>query len=336
MSVPNTRIIIIILLLVASAGLARAAGRIGIIDWYGYGDLDLAKLHAALPFHEGETLPSTEARDAARKTFEETVGRPAQFAPICCLKDGDSTLFIGLAEPDAPGVILNPRPRDDVRFPKDVLAIFRRADQDLEEAVRKGVSGEDDSEGYALPKDPAARSDYLRIREWTRAHTATVYRVLQTSRYDEQREHAAVALGYAELSPRQIPALVRASFDSNEGVRDEAIRALEVLCNLGPKVSRQIPAERFLPLLHSLVWTDRNKALFLFMMLTGARDPDLLALLRARALDPLREMAQWKDWSHAASAMTILGRIAGIEEERLQQLVNAGKVVEILQRALTR
>ena len=323
----------IILLLLAMAGWAPAADRIGIIDWYGYGNLDLAHLRAALPFHEGEAVPSKEARETARKAFEKSVGRPAQFASICCLQDGSSTLFIGLAEPGAPGVVLNPHPSGDVKFPKEIWAIFLRSNNDLEEAVRKGVSGEDDSEGYALPEDPTARLDYLKIRDWTRAHPATVYHVLETSRFDEQRAHAAVALGYAELSPQQISALVRASFDANEDVRNEAIRALEVLCNLGPKVSRQIPAERFLPLLHSLVWTDRNKALFLFMMLTQPRDPDLLALLRAKALVPLREMAQWKDWGHAASAMMILGRIAGIEEEHLQQLINAGKVGEILQRA---
>lgn len=324
-----------IVLLLAVAGLVQGPGRIGIIDWYGYGNLDLAQLRAALPFHEGDAVPSKETREAARKAFEKSVGRPAQFAPICCLQDGSSTLFIGLAEPDAPGVVLNPRPSGDVKFPKEIWAIFLRSDHDLEEAVRKGVSGEDDSEGYALPKDPTARLDYLKIRDWTRAHPAAVYHVLETSRFDEQREHAAAALGYAALSPQQISALVRASFDADENVRDEAIRALEVLCNLGPKVSRQIPAERFLPLLHSLVWTDRNKALILFMMLTQPRDPDLLALLRAQALLPLREMAQWKDWSHAMPAMMIVGRIAGIEEAHLHQLVNAKNVDEILQRAPT-
>ncbi len=50
------------------------------------------------------------------------------------------------------------------------------------------------------------------------------------------------------------------------------------------------------------------------------------------ALDPLREMAQWKDSGHAQTSLVILGRVAGIDEKRLEQL-DASVVAEILRMA---
>jgi len=102
-----------------------------------------------------------------------------------------------------------------------------------------------------------------------------------------------------------------------------------VLSTLGAEITKQIPATRFVPLLHSLDWLDRNKGAYLFMRLTGARDPALLKMLHDQALGPLREMAQWKDFSHAWPSLTILGRIGGIEEGRLDSL-NPSMVPEIL------
>jgi hypothetical protein len=40
-------------------------------------------------------------------------------------------------------------------------------------------------------------------------------------------------------------------------------------------------------------------------------------------------MAQWKDFGHAWSSLTVLGRIGGVEEERLNHL-NPPMVPEIL------
>lgn len=320
----------VLAVLAVFVGAASGADRIAVIDWYGYGGLDLSKLREALAFHEGDPTPADEARSAARDALQRVSGRAVRFALVCCLKDADSVLFVGLAEPGAPEVVFEPRPAKDVRLPEELLALFRQTDKDENAALRRGASREDDSQGYSLPDDPVTRAGYLKIREWARGHTATIFRVLETSRYDDQREYAARALGYADASPEQVAALVRASFDSNDGVRDEAIRALGVLCNLGPKITSQIPANKFLPLLHSLVWTDRNKAMFIFVGVTAQRDPAALAMLRENALTSLKEMAQWKDWGHAASAATLVGRIGGIDENRLMWLLAQQKVAEIL------
>ncbi|MGB7762199.1 MAG: hypothetical protein WBL61_20365 [Bryobacteraceae bacterium] len=316
-----------LIVLAASAAAQPASERIGIIDFYGYGTLDLAQLRAALPFKEGDAVPSTEAIQAAEEALVKLTGRAAaKIKRVCCLEDGRSTIFFGLAEPEAPPVRYNPEPTGELKLPKEAHRLFTQLEKDTIAAIKKGDSREDDSEGYALMKNPEARGDQLKIRDWVRSNTATTFRVLETSRSAEERADAAEALGYAERSPEQIAALVRASFDAKDGVRDNAIRALEVLCNLGAEVTRRIPVARFVPMLHSLDWTDRNKAGLLFLMLSESRDPAVLDALRAGALVPLREMAQWRDWGHAAFAAILLARIAGIPDDQ----VTPSKVSEML------
>lgn len=310
-----------------------AAGSIGIIDFYGYGDLEVAKLRAALPFHEGSSVPSEKERAAAREALKRLTGRDAAISAVCCLENGRYTIFVGLAEPGASTVPYNPRPTGDPRMPVEIDKLFQRMDADLYDAVRKNQAEEDDSQGYALAKYPPLRADQIKLREWAKAHTFQIAQVLEAARDDNERAEAAQALGYAERSPRQIEALTHAAFDSNEDVRNNAVRALMVLCHADEKIVRQIPAERFIPFLHSLTWTDRNKALGLFDAMTQSRDPELLSKLRAGALPALREMAQWKDSSHAFDAVFILGRVAGIPEQKLQEMVIAGNTQDIVKAA---
>jgi len=118
--------------------------------------------------------------------------------------------------------------------------------------------------------------------------------------------------------------------DVDETVRNNAIRALGVLAGSSPKVAERIPATGFVAMLNSDLWTDRNKAGFLLYELSRTRNPKLLGELRAQALDSLAEMARWKSSSHAFTFRILLGRIAGIEEDRLQQLVAAGEVDQII------
>jgi hypothetical protein len=319
-----------LLLLAILPALAQPpSDRIGTIDFYGYGHLDLPSLRAALPFKEGDPAPTNAVRDTALQAVSRVAGRKAVLSKVCCLEDGRSSVFIGLPEVGAPPVTFNPAPQGDVKLPADALRIFQKLDTDLTAAVKKGASGEDDSQGYALSEDPSTHAEQLKLRDWTRSHLATVLKVLSEARDSEQRANAAEALGYADRSPQQIAALVSAAFDSNDGVRNNAVRALEVLCAMGTEIIRQIPAARFIPLLHSIAWMDRNKGSYLFMRMTASRDPALLKMLHDQALEPLREMAQWKDFGHAWSSLTVLGRIGGVEEERLNHL-NPPMVPEIL------
>jgi HEAT repeat protein len=155
--------------------------------------------------------------------------------------------------------------------------------------------------------------------------------VLESSSNAEQRAIAAQFMGYVHSSAAQINALVRASHDPEEDVRNNATRALWVLAASSPKRAERIPADGFIEMLYSRSWTDRNKSSLLLEVLTRSRDPKLLAQLRSRALDPLLEMLRWRSNGHAAAARLILGRCAGIDEARLEKLVEAGDTTPILE-----
>ena len=292
-----------------------AAGTIGIIDFYGYGSLDLDKIRAALTFREGGAVPAGgKQRAAAEDALKKATGRDAAISAVCCLENGRYTVFVGFAEPGVPAIQYNPRPTGDARMPVEMDQLFQRMDADLYDAVRKNQGAEDESPGYALAQYPALRADQIKLREWARAHTFQVAQVLETAREDNERAEAAEAMGYAEKSQRQLEALVHAAFDANEDVRNNSVRALMVLCHSDDKIAPQLPAERFIPLLRSLVWTDRNKALGLLEAMTAGRDPAVLAKIRDGALASLREMAAWKDASHSYDAKVILARIEGKPE----------------------
>ena len=72
------------------------------------------------------------------------------------------------------------------------------------------------------------------------------------------------------------------------------------------------------------------KASLVLVALTTARDPQVLAQLRTEVLDSLLEMARWRSIGHAEAALTILGRMAGIDEQTLNKLIDAGQTAAIL------
>jgi hypothetical protein len=197
------------------------------------------------------------------------------------------------------------------------------------EVVQKQPA-EDTSRGYGLAAYPPLRETQLAMREFAIRNNFLIVRVLKSSAEPKERQAAAFALEYARQSRAQISALVHASRDADDGVRNNAVRALGILALSSEKVSAWIPAENFVRMLNSGIWVDRNKSGGLLAVLSRGRDPRLLRLLRSEALDSLMEMARWRDPSHASDAQLILGRIAGIEERRLGQMVVSGHVDEII------
>jgi hypothetical protein len=129
-----------------------------------------------------------------------------------------------------------------------------------------------------------------------------------------------------------VDALVRASLDADEGVRNNAVRALWLLAGGKPELARRVPAEPFIGLIHSGSWSDHNKASLVLEALTKSRDGTVLEQLRSEALDPLREMARWSSLGHAGAALSILGRMAGIDENALDAMIESGEVSPILEK----
>ena len=119
-------------------------------------------------------------------------------------------------------------------------------------------------------------------------------------------------------------------------MRNNATRALGVLVGQIRHLAAEIPPDTFNEMLNSGVWSDRNKGSSLLMQLTVERSPDLLAKLRSVVFDSLVEMATWRRPGHAFFSRIILGRVAGLPEDRLQKLAWNGPVDAITTAAVGR
>ena len=330
-------VVIWVLVAMGTAGLSAADRRfLGEIDFFGYKGLDLAAVRLALPFHEGDSFPPAKVTSDALKrqvgeAVEQVIGRePTSVSFVCCDAKHNYMVYIGLPGESYQGLAFNPPPRGDVRLPKDAVKLRREMEDAWTNAVMKGHATEDDSEGYTLTNDPKARKAELAIRDYALQHEDLILQVMASSSDARSRAIAAQMLGYGRQSDQQIDALVQASLDADDDVRNDAVRALEVLGTAKPILAHRIPPAPFIRLLRSGAWSDHNKASLLLVALTTTRDPQLLAQLRSEALDSLLEMARWRSIGHAEAALTILGRIAGIAEDTLNKLIDAGETSTIL------
>jgi hypothetical protein len=330
-------IVMVILAAMATAGLAAADRRpLGEVDFFGYKGLDLAAIRAALPFHEGDSFPpakvhSDDLKKQVGQAVKRVIGRePTDVSFVCCDAKQHYMVYIGLPGESYQAITFDPPPAGNVRFPKDAVKLQQQMDDALEHAVLSGHATEDQSEGYALANDPKARKAELAVRDYALQHETLIFQVLTSSSDAEQRAIAAQMLGYGRQSDEQIDALVHASLDPDDDVRNNAVRALWVLGAAKPALAQRIPPDPFIRLLRSGSWLDHNKASLVLVALTTSRDPQVLARLRAEALDPLLEMGRWHSTGHAEAALTILGRMAGIDEETLEKLIDAGQAAAIL------
>ncbi len=314
--------------------------QIAIIDFYGLNRLSASDLRRALPFKEGDTLLVTgDDRPAALAAAEQDVAKVpgvvhAHAALVCC-DEGRAIVFVGIEEPGAPITHFRTRPTGKARLPPDVIRAGQEFSDALTAAVLHGRAAEDDSQGHALFEDPATRAVQMRFVAYAARDVAQLRRVLRESADDAQRALAAQVLAYVFDKQSVVKDLVEAMDDPSADVRNNAMRSLAVFARMAPDRAHaavRVPYEPFVQLLHSLLWTDRNKAAMALQGLSVNRDPLLLDLLRARALAPLVEMARWKSAGHAEAAFTVLGRIAGLSDEDIQAAWQGGDRERLLQR----
>ena len=295
------------------------------IDLFGYGHLDVVKLRSVLPIQVGESIEQSEwstYRSRIEKAIRSETGKPpTDVALVCCNENGNSMIYIGVAGASSVAVQHKPAPTGKGRLPAAALKLSLETDEALRKAVLAGRTQQDHSNGYALSVDPELRATELQIREFALGNEELLRNVLLSSSDAEHRAIAAQFLGYVNVSARQIADLTEAGRDPDPGVRNNAVRALGVIASSSQQRARMIPPKSFIPLLKSDQWVDRNKGGWLMINLTESRDPKLLQQLRTEAMDALVEMARWHFAGHAAFARRLLGRIAGIEEAKLDTMV---------------
>src|SRR6185369_6672228 len=329
----NKLIVVFVAVLAGSALGQEKPRRIGSIDYYGYAGLNLDQIRSAQPLHVGDPFPGpAETFEKITKAVTSVLGRPpTDIDPVCCNREGNYTFFIGLPGASVKETKLNPVPNGKLQLPPEVVQLYNETLEAWSASVLGGNAREDRSKGYALSTtDSRLRAKQEAMREYATKHEELIRDVLETSSEAQQRLVAAYFLGYANQSKTQIAALVRASHDANDVVRNNATRALGVLAESSPKVAAQIPATPFIEMLNSGSWSDRNKGGWVLESLTKTRDPKLLAQLRSEALTSLIEMSRWHSSGHAYTPRILLGRIAGIEEQRLTKLAGADAAEEII------
>ena len=277
-----------------------------------------------VPIKAGEAIELSEwstYRSRIEEGIRSRTGKPPTDVVLaCCNEKGDSMIYIGVAGTSSIAVQHKPAPMGEARLPAAALKLSRETDEALKKAALTGRVQQDHSNGYALSADPEVRAKELQIREFALGNEDLLRTVLSSSSEAEHRAIAAQFLGYVNVSAHQIAALVEAARDPDPGVRNNSVRALGVIASSSQQRASMIPPKRFIALLKSDKWVDRNKGSWLMINLTHSRDPKLLKQLRTEALDALVEMARWHFAGHAAPARRLLGRIAGIDEARLDTL----------------
>jgi hypothetical protein len=296
--------------------------KIGIVDFYGLNKVSPGELRKLLAFKEGDTIRLAGEAPAVFRSSEERLTRVpgvvrVRFEPVCC-DAGAVIVFVGIQEQGAPTLHVRPAPTGAERLPADIVRSGQEFSKAMMAAVQRGDAGEDRSLGHALMHDPAARASQERFVEFARRDRPLLRAVLRNSADAAERALAAQVVAYTADKQSVVDDLVRGMSDAAEEVRNNAMRALMVFAEArpGPNGSTlRIPAAPFIEFLHSLVWSDRNKASLALMALSTRRDPALLAELRQSALPPLAEMARWKSAGHALPAFLTLARVAGYPDD---------------------
>ena len=324
---------LLFLLILSTPALAQSP-EIGIIDFYGARNISVDRLRDALGVKPGDSVSPGLSQAVERLQSVPGVQRAA--IDLVCCENGKTTLYVGVEETGTPSMTFDPAPTGVVLLPTEVLEAAAAFDAAFAEAVKAGDFGEDDSQGYALMRFPAARAAQERFARLASQRRAELAAVLHRSANQEHRAIAAQVLAYAPANPALVADLVQATRDPYATVRNNAVRALAILAGFAlqhPERGILVPPGPLVDLLNSLVWTDRNKSSMALMQISEGGDPALLAVLKARALPALVEMARWKVPGHALAPFFILARIAGVPDSEIFPAWESGRREEIIQKA---
>jgi hypothetical protein len=291
---------------------------IGIIDFYGLGDISERQARESLQVKEGEAL-SDEPEEAKRRLESIPGVEEARFELVCCVGD-KAILYVGIRKKGVPSIEFRSVPRGNVRLPQDVIQAGNDFQKAYNEAALKGDSGEDHSQGHMLSNDPTTRAVQERFVAFAARDLKLIRDVLRNSSEVEHRALAAQIIAYAENKQEIVNDLVEAMWDPAEAVRNNAMRSLWVMPESTRQTAKkqiQIPARPFIEMLNSIEWRDRNKSSMALLKITNMPAADMLSELRRKALPSLVEMARWKTPGHAKAPFVLLGRVAGFPEDEI-------------------
>ena len=310
---------------------------IGVIDFYGLRKVSEAQVREVLGVKEGDQPPSSTS--VIEKRLEEIPGVLQARVGWGCCHAGKATLSVGIQEEAAPRFDFRTPPQSDIALPLEVVENYEEYIEAMMESVFRGDAGEDFSEGHSLADNPAVRAVQERFIVHAERHLKRLREVLRDSADAQQRAIAAIVIGYAPDKRTVLDDLQGAMRDSNESVRNNAMRSLGAIATfaqLQPELGIEISPTGFIEMLNSVLMTDRGKAMMVLSSLTEDRDPDVLQQLRERALPSLVEMARFKNAGPAIMAYVILGRVAGLSDKEIGEAWSSGERESIITQVLER
>ncbi|MCC6588164.1 MAG: HEAT repeat domain-containing protein [Bryobacterales bacterium] len=335
---PNYLLLKPLSLLLACAGLmpAQSGGpRVGVVDFYGVRKVKIEAIRKALAVKEGDPLP--KSKGDTEEAIEQVPNVVAARLEAACCEDGKAILYVGIEEKGAPHVTYNDPPAGLVKLPQEVHDEYTGFLSSVGLAVRNGKTEENLAQGHSLMSDPGVRKHQERFIELADAHLDKIREVLRKSVDEEQRAIAAYVIGYAKDKKAVLPDLQSALRDPDDTVRNNAMRslgAIAVLATREPDRGIAVAPVWFVEMLNSIIWQDRQTAAMTLVTITDKRDPNVMGLLKERALPALAEMARWQHLPHALPAYILLGRVGGLSEDQIQTAWKDGKREEVIQRVL--
>ena len=291
---------------------AQMGPRIGIIDYYGAKAFSNEKLRQSLKIAEGDPLPPSKGDLEEVLVGLKGIAR-ANVEAICC-EDGKAIFYIGVEERGRPHLDIREEPKNlKLLMPDDVAAIYNK----LLEAVA------DPSKVEAQLPDVAEN------------HQAILRQILREGADPEDRRVAATVLGYGPRAQSIIEDLQLGLRDPDQEVRAAALKSLAPLAFYArkhPEAEIQVLTTWFVEMLNSVSWKDRISAMKLLVELTNERDEKLMRHLKERGIPALVEMSMWKHLPHALPAYILLGRIAGLSEQEIQDSWSANQREETVKK----
>jgi len=245
----------------------------------------------------------------------------ANITRVCCdEKEGKSILYVGISESDSFDIKFRNPPSAPISLSKQMTNDYHEFMDQVMEAVQKNDAGEDRSNGHSLMNYAPARVIQEKFITYASTQLKLLEKVLKFSSNANERAVAAFIIAYSANKKKIIHDLLYAVEDADEEVRNNATRAIGIIAayaNKYPEKNIKIPAEPFIKMINSVIWTDRNKGIFVLLSLTEKRNRELLKKIKLQAFNSLIEMAKWRNRSHAEMSFIILGRLADMKENEI-------------------
>ena len=320
--VTNCRpIILFFLSLIIALWVNGQSDTIGIIEFYGTGNLNITDLRNKIAVKEGDALAQID-RETILKNLKTFPGvKQTHVTTVCCDDKGRSVLFVGVSDKDAPPNPYNKTPTSNIDLPKELVEASEKFNELMFEGIMKGESGEDRSQGHSLMNYAPAKAIQEKFIGYAEKYSTLLKNVLKNSSDADQRAMAAQLLAYAKDKNSIIDDLLYAVHDNDDAVRNNSTRALALIASYSannPALKiKNIPVEPFTKMMNSIVWTDRNKGSAVLLSLTEKKDEAIIKKIKEQALIPICQMANWKNPGHAMMGYLLLGRITGYSDEEI-------------------